>query len=231
MSCTNFSDNLILLTEVMARKSDSIDVKKKTIAFRDIGISQHEISRRLKISCRCIRQTLREFDKVHTIVTKPGAGRPPKVTDREKRLIKLQQFRDNTSSLADLVRFINTNLNLSIGRPTISRIFQDYNMVSYMTPRQPRITPTQRQNRLTWCYDHLYWSINDWSNVIFSGFSPMKATLNFLIERIESTFVTLEMIELDLNDDKSELTKVVTLSVSHISIYLSNIDTIQTDVF
>ena len=104
----------------------------------------------------------------------PGAGRPPKVTDREKRLIKLQQLRDNTSSLADLVRFVNTNLNLSIGLSTISRIFQDYNMVSYMTPRQPRITPTQRQNRLTWCYDHLYWSINDWSNVIFSNESNFE---------------------------------------------------------
>ena len=48
-------------------------------------------------------------------------------------------------------------------------------------------------------------------------FSPMKATLKFLIERIKSTFVTSEMIELDLNDDKSELTKVVTLGFGHIS--------------
>ena len=65
-----------------------------------MGISQHEIFRRLKISHRCIRQT---FNKFHTVSTKPGAGRPPKVTDREKRLIKLQQLRDDTASLADLV--------------------------------------------------------------------------------------------------------------------------------
>ncbi|CAF4232156.1 unnamed protein product, partial [Rotaria magnacalcarata] len=34
--------------------------------------------------------------------TKPSAGRPQKVTDRERRLIKLQQLRDDTCSLADL---------------------------------------------------------------------------------------------------------------------------------
>ena len=110
----------------MGGKSVSIDVKKDIIALRDMGISQHEIPRRLKISRLGIRQT---FSKLHTVTTKTAAGRPPKVTDREKRLIKLQQLRDDTGSVADLVRYVNTNLNLSIGSSTISHILQDYNMV------------------------------------------------------------------------------------------------------
>ena len=76
--------------------------------------------------------------------------------------------------MADLLRYVNTDLNLSIGRSTISRILQYYNIVSYIVPRKPRITPTQRQNHLTWCYDHLNWSINDWSNVIFSDESNFE---------------------------------------------------------
>ena len=104
---------------------------------------------------------------------KPGTKRPPKVTDREKRLIKLQQFRDDTASLNDLVRYVSTNFNLSIGRSTIIFILQD-DMVSHIVPRKLRITPTQRRNRLMWCYDHLNWSINDWSNVIFSDESNFE---------------------------------------------------------
>ena len=119
-----------------------------------MGISQHEISRRLKISRRCIRQIFRKF---HTAATKSGAGRPPKGTDREKRLIKLQQLRDERGSLTDVLRYVNTNFNLSIGRSTSSRILQDYNMVSYMSPRKLRITSTQRRNHLMCCYDHLNW--------------------------------------------------------------------------
>ena len=60
-------------------------------------------------------------------------------------------------------------------------------------------------------------------------FSAMKATLKLLIKRIESIFVDSVMIELDLNDHKSEFTKMVVLSMCHID--LSNIYTIQTDVF
>ena len=68
----------------MGRKSVSIELKKNIILLRDIEISQHEISRQLKISRRCIRQTIRKFDRFHNLATKPGARIPQKVTDREK---------------------------------------------------------------------------------------------------------------------------------------------------
>ena len=116
----------------MGRKSVSIALKKNIILLRDIGVSQHEICHQSKFSRRCIRQT---FGKFHNVATKTGAGRPHKVTDREKRLIKLQQLRDDTCSLADLVRYAHTELNLSISRPTISRILQHYNMISYILLR------------------------------------------------------------------------------------------------
>ena len=111
----------------------------------------------MEISCRCIRQTFGKFDTFHTAATKSGAECLPKVTDREKTLFKLQQLQDDTASLTDLVRYVNTDLNLSICRPTIGRILQDHNIVSYIASIKPRITPTQRRNRLMWCYDHLNW--------------------------------------------------------------------------
>ena len=127
----------------------------------------HQISSQLSISCKCIRQTIYKFDKFHTVATKPGAGRTPKVTERQKRLIKLQQAQDDTLSLTDLVRFARTNLNLTITRQTVSRIFRDFDIVSSIVPRKPRITAAQRRTRVAWCYEHLSWSVNDWSNVVF----------------------------------------------------------------
>ena len=128
----------------------------------------HQISSQLNISCKCIRQTIYKFDKFHRVATKPGAGRTPKVTERQKRLIKLQQVRDDTLSLTDLVRFARTHLNLTITRQTVSRILWDFDMVSYIAPRKPQITPAQRRSRVAWCYEHLSWSVNDWSNVVFT---------------------------------------------------------------
>ena len=152
----------------MGRKAVSADQKKSVICLPDTSMSQHQISSQLNISCKCFRQTIDKFDKFHTVATKPGAGRTPKVTERQKRLIKLQQVRDDTLSLTDLVRFARTDLNLTIIRQTVSQILRDFDMVSYIAPRKPRITPAQRRTRVAWCCEHLSWSVNDWSNVVFT---------------------------------------------------------------
>ena len=70
--------------------------------------------------------------------------------------------------MSDLVRYAHTNLNLSVSRPTISRILQHYNMISLILPRKPRITPSQKRNHLQCCYEHLDWLVKDWRNIIFS---------------------------------------------------------------
>ena len=80
----------------------------------------HKISSQLNISCKCIRQTIYKFDKFHRVATKPGAGRTPKVTERQKRVIKFQQAQDDTLSLTDFVRFARTDSSLTITRQTVS---------------------------------------------------------------------------------------------------------------
>ena len=127
----------------------------------------HQISSQLNISCKCIRQTIYKFDKFHTVATKPCACRTPKVTERQKRLIKLQQAQDGTLSLTDLVHFARTDLSLTITRQTVSRILRNFDMVSYIAARKPRITLAQRCTRVAWCYEYLSWPVNDWSNVVF----------------------------------------------------------------
>ena len=70
----------------MGRKAVSSDQKKSVICLRDTGIYQHQISSQLNISCTSFRQTIYKFDKFHTVATKPGAGRTPKVTERQKTI-------------------------------------------------------------------------------------------------------------------------------------------------
>ncbi|CAF3477395.1 unnamed protein product [Rotaria sp. Silwood1] len=111
----------------MGRKVVDIATKKSIILLRDSGMSQHEICRRLNTSRNCIRQTIRKFNELHTVATKPGAGRHSKLTDRQKRAIKLQQVRDDTLSLIDLVRCVQTSFNLTVSRRTVNhfKYFED----------------------------------------------------------------------------------------------------------
>ncbi|CAM4832324.1 unnamed protein product [Rotaria magnacalcarata] len=89
------------------------------------------------------------------------------MTRRQKRAIKLQQLRDDTLSLNDLVRYAQASLNLNISRQTVSRILREFDLVSYVAPIKPQITHEQRRCRIFWCYKHLSWTETGWSNVIF----------------------------------------------------------------
>ena len=101
-----------------------------------------------------------------------------KTTIRQTQLIKLEQILYETYFLADLTRYANTNMNLSISTSTISRIHRQYNMVLYTALRKPRITPKQRRARVDWCNEHLSWSVQDWSKVTFSDESNYQVQSN-----------------------------------------------------
>ncbi|CAF3339690.1 unnamed protein product [Rotaria socialis] len=143
----------------MGRKAVSIDTKKGIILLRDTRMFQHEISKKLNVSRHCVRQTIRKFNRLYTTSTKPGAGRHSKVTRRQKRASKLQQLRDDTLSLNDLVRYVQTSLNLNISRQTVSRVLHEFGLVSYVSPRKPKITHQQRCYRLFWSWDLVFYYV------------------------------------------------------------------------
>ncbi|CAF1643214.1 unnamed protein product, partial [Adineta ricciae] len=148
----------------------------------------------------------KNYSKFHTVATKPGAGRPVKTTERERRLMKFEQLRDDTYSLNDLVRYSHTNLNLSVSRSTISRILRGFNMISYIAPRKPRVTSVQRRNRITWCYEHLNWSVRDWSNVVFSdeiSTVPSAARLKYNMHTFSTLPVEVVYRIMDHQNDRT----------------------------
>ena len=65
--------------------------------------------------------------------------------------------------MTNVVHFIPTDLNLTISRQTISRILHNFDVISYIAPKNPRITREQRRTRADCCYEHLSWSVNHWS--------------------------------------------------------------------
>lgn len=158
----------------MGRKAVSVDTKKKIITLSELDLSKTAIAERCNVSRNCVIQTIRKYDKERTVSTKPGGGRPSKLSERQKRSIKLEQLRDDTLSVNDLTRYVQTFLGVTIGRSTVSRILNEFDMISYVAPKKPKIKPIQRKRRVSWCYEHRGWSNSDWSHVVFSDESRFE---------------------------------------------------------
>ena len=97
-------------------------VRDDTLSLTDlIRLARTDLN--LTITRQTVSRILGDFDMVSYIAPR-------------KRLIKLQQVRDDTLSLTDLIRLARTDLNLTITRQTVSRILGDFDMVSYIAPRK-----------------------------------------------------------------------------------------------
>ena len=120
--------------------------KNKTIVLSEVGLSKTVIAHRCNVSRICVIHTIRKYNEEHTVSTKIGADRPSKLTDRQKRAIELEQLRDDTLSLNDLIRYTQAYLGVKIGRSTVSPILNDFDMISYVASKKPKITPIQRKH-------------------------------------------------------------------------------------
>ena len=133
-------------------------------------------------------------------------------------MIKLQQVQDDILSLTDLVHFACTDLNLTITRQTVSRILRDFDMVSYVATRKLQITPAQRRTRVACCYEHLSWSVNDWSNVVFmdeSNYEILNRENRTYIRRFRHDLTRFERLQQRVHRGGG------IINVSHKFIYLT----------
>ncbi|CAF4222959.1 unnamed protein product, partial [Rotaria sordida] len=137
----------------MERKAVSIDTKKKIITLHEVGMSKHMISK------HCETQS---------VATKPGSGRKPKLTERQKRAIKIEQLHYNSISLNDLVKFVQINFDVTVRRSIISEILNSFSLFSYVAPKNSAINRQQRKNRVDWCREHLERPMDNWTKIILS---------------------------------------------------------------
>ena len=124
-----------------------------------------------------------------------------------------------------LVRYAHTDLNLSISHPTISRILQHYNMISYILPRKARVTPSQKHYCLQWCYEHLDWSVEELFFSDESNYEVLNRKNRIYICRFRNDRTRFELSQKRVHKGGG------IVHAAHSIIYLSNIYGKQLDMF
>lgn len=95
---------------------------------------------------------------------KKGAGRPPALSDRSKRLVVNHTNKHRRHSRKE-VRHI---LNLKCSNTTLTRLYKKEELLAHRPVRKPLLRATSIAKRLAWANAHLHWSTKRWLSVIFS---------------------------------------------------------------
>ena len=128
--------------------------------------SASDISSILKIPRTTCQSVIKNFCEKGLTDVAPRSGRPPLLTEREKRTLIRKTRENRKDSLEEITEYFN-KLNLTqISNSIARRILHKNNYFGRIGKRKPFISEDNRKKRLKWCQEHKTWN-GEWDNVIW----------------------------------------------------------------
>lgn len=162
----------------MGKKSVAEEIKWQIIGLHKGGKNKSEISRRLMISRKCVRNTIIAYEESNTVKNKSRSGRPRVTTARDDRLIVKEVKKDRFITANSLKNKLKEQSGVNVSRQTINRRLLKKNLKSAVAARKPLLTKKNRKARYDWCKERLTWSTEQWNLVLFSDESSFQLFSN-----------------------------------------------------
>lgn len=143
----------------------SSDSKNTIIKHLKDGLSTRaiaEISGMSKSTISNIRKGLNET------LPKPKSGAKPKLTTRDKRVLVSLITNQQAKTATEAAKLINESLDKSVSRYTASRALKQAGLQAKKKVKKPMISEKNRKARLQWAQDRQFWTVDDWSRIIWS---------------------------------------------------------------
>jgi transposase len=147
-----------------ARKELSPYIRGQIIAYSEIGLSPHQISQKLEIPRRTVRDTITRNPERKDGESKSRSGRPKVLSERDIRhilaLIRQEPFIP--------YRQIKFELNLSCSTPTIYSALKSSGYGHWMARQRPKLEAQHAKKRYEFAIQYGDWDEKEWSNIIFT---------------------------------------------------------------
>lgn len=154
------------------------------IGLKSSGKTSTEVSELTRISVRTIndiyaRAIKRGFDPNLRpleicdayLADAPRSGRPKKQTTeaRDKILSKVRFDRyGREKTCADIAGELSSE-GIDMSASTVWRILRKAGLKKTKPTRKPGLTPKMKRERLNWCYEHRYWTLEEFKDVIWTN--------------------------------------------------------------
>ena len=122
---------------------NSIDDRKKMIKLHQKGVSNREISRRIKCNEKSVRKTLQKFFATGSVNDAPKSGRPRVTTHREDRAIKIRGLRNSFETANDVRKYCNPDQKCSLS--TVKNRSKEFKLRGCIARRKPMVSARNRK--------------------------------------------------------------------------------------
>lgn len=140
----------------------------QALALIQDGRSQRYAARALNIAESTLRDAIRRHRETGLLTRRPGSGRPRATTRRDDRFVQLYSLRNRAASAVATTQRLRAVRGVDVSAETVRRRLREYGLAAYRPAQGPLLTAQHKRERLQFAQDHLNWTVEDWSNVLFT---------------------------------------------------------------
>lgn len=160
----------------MGRKKDlSTAIRAQVVVLKKQKLSNRVVGKMLKISEKCVRDTMKRYNELGSFRTRKRCGRPTLASPRIMRTVR-RIVTDNPSATCSEIKQQIRGLCPQV--PSVRTIndivSKKLNLPSRRPSRKPLINDAQRAKRLKFCKDFQHWTEQQWGRVLFSDESSFQ---------------------------------------------------------
>nr|CAH7738106.1 unnamed protein product [Callosobruchus chinensis] len=189
----------------MPRNEWSAFDSTRIIALWQEGLSHHQIANRLNVVRSTVSRTIRRYEEIWEVNSRPRTGRPTVSTRREDRYIVQLVRRERSVTVPVLRSQFQRTFNRVILTATIRQRVLASGFRCRRPLRVPLLTARHRTARLQWARAHQDWLLPQWRNVLSSDesrFGLISGTMTgaYYLQDIINAIVQLQPLRNEIGD-------------------------------
>lgn len=143
-------------------------IKKLMIEARQNGETLRQIADRFHVGAMSVSRIYQRWCQERTVKRKRGSGRPRKTTKRQDRLLVRMIKTDPFKTATDVRNYAREHLGVEITSRTARNILIRAGFPARRPAKKPLISAKNRKARVAFAREHLNWSVDQWSRVLWS---------------------------------------------------------------
>ena len=146
--------------------------RDRAVSLFTQGFTYQFIANEYGVHSSTISRLCAKFIENGSIARRPGGGAKRKSTPKEDMMMVRQLKQDNTTCSHKIKQ--DLGLDRISSRTVRRRLAESGEFENGWAETTPFISDKNRKYRLTWCYEHRDWTIEQWRKVLWSDESPFE---------------------------------------------------------
>ena len=151
----------------MGRTEELSDFQRGTIIGCHLSNkSVHQISALLELPRSTVSAVIVKWKRLGATTAQPRSGRPHKLTERDRRVLKRVAWKNRLSSVATLTTEFQTDSGSNVSTSTVRRELHEMGFHGRAATRKPKITMRNAKCWLEWCKSHRHLTVEQWKCIL-----------------------------------------------------------------